>query len=169
MKNKIKTEDQPIYQNNAELLPEIEREEIVLRQARLILAKRLKQHDFKASDGNLVKEYLMLNIVEKEREVFGCLFLNNQHRLIKDEILFRGTIDGASVYPREVVKDALMCNAAAVIFYHNHPSGLDEPSQADKHITERLKKALATVDIRALDHFIVAGMETYSFAEHGLI
>ncbi|MDV3242137.1 MAG: hypothetical protein LOY00_10275, partial [Methylocaldum sp.] len=85
------------------------------------------------------------------------------------EELFRGTIDGASVYPREVVKKALSFNAAAVIFAHNHPSGIAEPSEADKHITQRLKQALSLIDIRVLDHFIVGDGEAYSFAEHGLI
>ena len=102
-------------------------------------------------------------------EVFACLFLDNQHRVIQLDELFRGTIDGASVYPREVVKQALHHNAAAVIFAHNHPSGVTEPSQADKQITEKLKKALDLFDIRVLDHFIIGDGEPYSFAEHGLI
>ena len=141
----------------------------VLAEAREILKSRLNTHDFKANNNELVKDYLIHNITEKEHEVFGCLFLNNQYRLIKDQIIFRGTIDGASVYPREVAKEALLCNAAAVIFYHNHPSGLNEPSVADKAITTRLKDALNTVDIRVLDHIIVAGVDAYCFAEHGLI
>ena len=97
------------------------------------------------------------------------MFLDNQHRVIQLDELFRGTIDGASVYPREVVKQALHHNAAAVIFAHNHPSGVTEPSQADKQITEKLKKALDLFDIRVLDHFIIGDGEPYSFAEHGLI
>ncbi|MGR9073724.1 MAG: RadC family protein [Gammaproteobacteria bacterium] len=102
-------------------------------------------------------------------EVFACLFLDNQHRVIELEELFRGTIDGASVYPREVVKRALHYNAAAVIFAHNHPSGICEPSQADRQITEKLVRALTLVDIRVLDHFIVGDGLPFSFAEHGLI
>ena len=101
--------------------------------------------------------------------MFACLFLDNQHRVIHLDQLFRGTIDGASVYPREVVKKALHHNAAAVIFAHNHPSGISEPSPADKQITEKLKQALALLDIRVLDHFIIADGQPYSFAEHGLI
>ena len=101
--------------------------------------------------------------------MFACLFLDNQHRVILLEELFRGTIDGASVYPREVVKQALYHNAAAVIFAHNHPSGISEPSQADKHITEKLKQALSLFDIRVLDHFIIGDGQPYSFAEHGLL
>ena len=95
------------------------------------------------------------------------MYLDNQHRLLAFEELFRGTIDGASVYPREVVKHALKHNAAALIFAHNHPSGVAEPSQADIHITQRLKQALALVDIRVLDHIIVGDAETTSLAQHG--
>jgi DNA repair protein RadC len=104
-----------------------------------------------------------------DHEVFACIFLDNQHRVIAFSRLFRGTIDGASVYPREVVKAALNKNAAAVIMTHNHPSGMCEPSEADKAITQRLKQALALVEIRTLDHFIVGGGQWYSLAEHGLI
>lgn len=104
-----------------------------------------------------------------EHEVFACLFLDNQHHVLEFEILFTGTIDSASVYPREVVKKALSYNAAAVIFAHNHPSGINEASQADKVITQRLKKALELVDIRVLDHFIIANGRPFSFAERGLL
>ncbi|HAS8160916.1 TPA: DNA repair protein RadC, partial [Vibrio vulnificus] len=103
-----------------------------------------------------------------EREVFAVMFLDNQHRLIAFEELFFGTIDSASVYPREVLKAALKINAAALIFAHNHPSGDATPSQADKQITQRLKEALALVDIRVLDH-IVVGDSAISFAERGLL
>jgi DNA repair protein RadC len=104
-----------------------------------------------------------------EREVFGCLFLDNRHRLIALEEMFLGTIDGASVHPREVVKRALKLNAAAVILAHNHPSGVAEPSQADELITARIRDALALVDIRVLDHLVVGGTTVTSFAERGLI
>jgi len=97
------------------------------------------------------------------------MYLDNQHRLIKYEELFFGTIDGASVHPREVVKHALKYNAAAVIFAHNHPSGVAEPSQADQRITDRLKSALLLVDVRVLDHMIVGDKEVLSFAERGLL
>lgn len=97
------------------------------------------------------------------------IFLDNQHRIIQRKELFRGTIDGASVYLREVAKEALQVNAAAMIFAHSHPSGIAEPSQADRHITEKLKQALALFEIRVLDHFIVGREGIYSFAEHGLI
>jgi DNA repair protein RadC len=114
------------------------------------------------------RDYVKLQLSTYEHEVFACLFMDNRNRVITFEKLFRGTIDGASVYPREVVKACLSHNAAAVIFAHNHPSGVAEPSQADIAITERLKKALALVDIRVLDHLIV-GEEVISFAERGLL
>lgn len=114
------------------------------------------------------KDCIKLKLAPLEHEVFLCLFLDNQHKVIACEELFRGTIDGASVYPREVVKTALQHNSAALIIAHNHPSGLSEPSQADRAITEKLKAALALIDIRVLDHFVV-GETVYSFAEHGLL
>lgn len=114
-------------------------------------------------------QLLKLKLSKLEREVFAVLFLDTRHRVIEYQELFQGTIDGAGVYPREVVKAALSCNASAVIFAHNHPSGNAEPSQADQRLTGRLVDALRTVDIRALDHIIVAGAETVSFAERGLI
>lgn len=104
-----------------------------------------------------------------EHELFCCLFLDNRHRVLRFDELFRGTIDGTSVYPREVVKEALAVNAAAVILAHNHPSGVAEPSQADEHITRRLKAALELVDIRLLDHLIIGGGRATSLAGRGLI
>jgi len=118
---------------------------------------------------NMVKNHLMFKYANYEHEVFICIFLDNQHRIIKEVEMFRGTIDGASVYPREVVKKALELNAAAVIFSHNHPSGIPDPSQADKNITEKLQSALGLIEIRVLDHFIIGGVCLYSFSEHGLI
>ena len=115
------------------------------------------------------KDYLLAQFKPLQREVFACLFLDNQHAVIGYEELFRGTIDGASVYPREVVKRCLALNAAAVIFAHNHPSGIAEPSQADQRLTQRLKAALGTVDIRVLDHFVVGEAEALSFSERGLL
>lgn len=117
----------------------------------------------------LVRRYLQAILQVEEREVFGVIYLDNQHCVIKNEELFFGTIDGASVYPREVVKAVLACNAAAVIFYHNHPSGLAEPSQADKRLTERLKEALDLVGVRVLDHMVYGLGEAVSFAERGLL
>ena len=116
-----------------------------------------------------VKEYLRAKLAGFEHEVFAVLFLDTQHRLIEYVEMFHGTIDSASVYPRELVKEALRLNAAAVIISHNHPSGSPEPSAADRALTQRLKEALALVDMRVLDHVVVAGSSTASFAERGLI
>lgn len=117
----------------------------------------------------ITRAYLSAQLRGYSYEVFACLFLDNQHRVIQFDELFRGTIDSASVYPREVAKQALLHNSAAVILAHNHPSGVSEPSQADKQITEKLKQALALFDIRVLDHFIIGDGQPYSFAEHGLL
>jgi len=114
-------------------------------------------------------EYLRAKLRDLEHEVFCCLYLDNRHRLIQLEELFRGTIDGASVHPREVVKQALQWNSAAVIIAHNHPSGIAEPSRADELITQRVKEALALVDIRLLDHIIVGDGASVSLAERGLL
>lgn len=116
-----------------------------------------------------VRDYLRLTLNALEHEVFVGLFLDSQHRLIAAEELFRGTLAQTSVYPREVVKSALARNAAAVIFAHNHPSGVAEPSRADELLTQSLKSALALIDVRTLDHFVVAGGEVVSFAERGLL
>lgn len=114
-----------------------------------------------------VAVYLKARIRHYPSEVFACLFLDNRHRLIKYEEMFFGTIDGTSVYPREVVRRALHHNAAAVIFAHNHPSGVAEPSRADEQITLRLRDALGLIDVRVLDHFIVGDGECLSFAQAG--
>lgn len=116
---------------------------------------------------NEVREYLIARLRDLPHEVFACLFLDTRHRVIEFTELFRGTLDGASVYPREVVRAALTRNAAAVIFTHNHPSGVAEPSTADRQLTERLKQALALVDVRVLDHFVVGDGVAVSFAERG--
>ncbi|MEC8917500.1 MAG: DNA repair protein RadC [Pseudomonadota bacterium] len=112
-------------------------------------------------------EYLQVLLQDVEHEVFSALFLDAQHRVIRFEALFRGTIDSASVYPREVVKQALACNAAAVILVHNHPSGDPEPSDADRRITQRLKEALGLVEIRVIDHIVVGSEGCESLAERG--
>lgn len=141
----------------------------VIREAIAILESRytLQAYPQAFTSPQLVKDYLRLKMAGYEREVFAVLLLDSQHRLISCEELFFGTIDAASVYPREVVKIVLHRNAAAVIFAHNHPSGMPEPSEADKRITERLKTALATIDVLALDHFVVGHQDVVSFAERG--
>ncbi len=121
------------------------------------------------SNPDATRRFLIGALRDRSYEVFACLFMDNRHRVICFEEMFRGTIDGASVHPREIVKQALAHNAAAVILAHNHPSGVAEPSHADKALTRRLKDALSLVDIRVLDHFIVGDGQTLSFAETGLI
>ena len=115
------------------------------------------------------RSYLRLRLADYRNEVFGCLFLDSRHRIIAVRELFQGTIDGASVHPRVVVQQAMEVNAAAMVFFHNHPSGVAEPSRADEMLTRRLKEALALVDVRVLDHFVVSAGGSVSFAEHGLL
>jgi len=134
-----------------------------------ILNGLYKKQDLLATSPERVKQFCQLQAANLEHEIFGMLLLDNQHWLIDSVILFRGTIDGASVYPREVVKEVLSVNAAACIFFHNHPSGLADPSDADRRITTRLIDALKLIDVRVLDHLIVTFNGAYSFAEHGLI
>jgi len=140
----------------------------VLEMARRHTFEELDRGDVLTSP-EATRAYLSQQLRHYQHEVFACLFLDNQHHILEFEELFRGTIDSASVYPREVVKKALAHNAAAVIFAHNHPSGISEPSQADKLITDKLKQALALIDIRVLDHFIIGDGMPYSFAENGLL
>ena len=139
-----------------------------LEIARRHLGERLQRGDLLSSPHE-TRSYLAIQLRDYRHEVFACLFLDNRHRVIRFEEMFFGTIDGASVHPREVVKRALHHNAAAVIFAHNHPSGTAEPSQADHFITHRLTDALALVDVRVLDHIIVGDGEWVSFAERGLL
>lgn len=140
----------------------------VLEMARRHLGQTLEvTNAFTSPDA--VKDFLSSKMRHLPHEVFACLFLDSQNRLIQYEELFTGTIDGASVYPREVVKKTLGHNAAAVIFAHNHPSGISEPSRSDKAITRRLVDALDLVDIRVLDHIIVGDGETTSFVETGIM
>ena len=120
------------------------------------------------SDPDSVRFYLSTRLRDRPAEVFACLFLDNRHHVLQYEELFQGTIDSATVHPREVVRNAIKHNAAAVIFAHNHPSGIAEPSQADERITQKLKDALALIDVRVLDHFVV-GEQIVSFAERGLL
>lgn len=138
-----------------------------LEMSRRHLAENLNQ-GIEFDNTSTVKRYLLSKLRHLKQEVFCVLLLDNQHRLIRFEELSRGTIDSASVYPREVLRCALSYNASAIIFTHNHPSGVAEPSAADKQLTEHLVKALELVDIRVLDHFVV-GESVVSFAERGWI
>jgi DNA repair protein RadC len=138
--------------------------EIVRRAAREALSRQAV-----LTSPDAVRDYLRVLLLARECEVFVVLFLDSQHRLIAADELFRGTLAQTSVYPREVVKAALARNAAAVILAHNHPSGLAEPSRADELLTQALQSALALVEVRTLDHFVVAGGQVVSFAERGLL
>jgi DNA repair protein RadC len=140
----------------------------VMEMARRALREKLVAGNALNSP-SAVRDYLRLRLQSLPHEVFIALFLDAQHRVIGIEELFRGTLTQTSVYPREVVKRALHHNAGAMIFAHNHPSGVSEPSHADETLTQALKQALALVDVRVIDHFIVAGSGVLSFAERGLI
>ncbi len=133
-----------------------------------LLEQRFVRADF-ITEPNAATNYLTLRLATLESEVFSAIFLDNRHRVISFDILFNGTISGAAVYAREVVKAALKHNAAAVVLSHNHPSGVAEPSQSDIQLTERLSEALALIDVRVLDHIIIGGTQAVSFAERGLL
>ena len=136
-------------------------------EALALLESQLREPGAAFTSSHAVRDWLRLKLAPLEREAFIVLWLDNQHRLIADDMLFLGTINSISIHPREVVKAGLKHNAAAAVLAHNHPSGHSEPSDADRRITERLKQALDLVDIRLLDHLVVGGMDIVSFAERG--
>jgi len=140
----------------------------ILALAEQILFERVRR-DVAFQNPEDTKQYLKVRLGPRDAEVFAVLFLDNRHRLIAFEELFYGTIDGCSVHPREIARRALTLNAAAIILAHNHPSGVPEPSQADKSLTIRIKETMALLDIRVLDHLVVGGTEVVSFAERGLL
>lgn len=158
----LKSEDQPQYKRADD--------DAVIQQALQILTKRLvRVHAFTANSSPDTKAYLTLHHAAREAEAFGVLFLDNRHRLIADEVMFYGTLNGTAVYPREVMKRALTLNAAAMILYHNHPSGVSEPSRADELLTTQLKEAAAMLDMRILDHMVIGAEGVVSFSERGLL
>lgn len=138
-----------------------------IKRALTLIENHLREPGVTFTSASITRDWLRLNLAGLEREVFMVVFLDNQNRLLAHETLFHGSITSTEVHPREVVKAALRHNAAAAIFAHNHLSGYAEPSDADRRITERLKKALALVEVRALDHLIVGNKEIVSFAERG--
>lgn len=161
------SEDRAIY---AVERTQEQKENDIVAQALGILFNRLVVKGEALNSPQTVRQFLQLKMATLDHEVFACIFLDSQNRLIAHEELFRGTLTQTSVYPREVVKAALAHNACAVILAHNHPSGIADPSNADQMLTRTLKDALALVDVKVLDHFIVAGSSSpYSFAERGLI
>ena len=145
----------------------MEKQSVVTLAMKVLAIKHRAGRSF--SSPEVTRNYLRLKLADNRNEVFGSLFLDNRHRIIALRELFQGTIDGASIHPRVVVQQALEANAAALVFYHNHPSGVAEPSHADEAITRRLKAALALVDVRVLDHFVVSAGESVSFSERGLL
>jgi DNA repair protein RadC len=140
----------------------------IIERALSILEARM-QHGCALTSPGAVRDFLRLALGSREHEVFMCIWLDAQHRVISCVEAFKGTLTQTSVYPREIVKAALKANAAAVLFAHNHPSGVAQPSQADELLTRQLKEALSLVDVKVLDHFIVAGSHALSFAERGLL
>ena len=162
--NKIKSETSATYSVNKTGLSDDE----IVRHALNILNARMLKMDFITSP-DVTMDYLKLHYANHTSEVFTLTLLDNRHGVIACVDLFHGTIDGCSVHPREIVKCALTHNAAAVILSHNHPSGNPDPSNADKQLTKRLTDALALIDVRVLDHIVIGGADSFSFAEHGLI
>lgn len=159
--------DQPTFSGQPGLGPaKFAQLQAVLEMSRRHLAERLTR-DSALESPRAVRDYLKAMLRHEPHEVFGCLFLDTKHRVLGFEVLFRGSIDGAAVYPRQVVKRALAHNAAALILCHNHPSGNPEPSQADRVLTQRLKEALGLVEVRVLDHFIIGEGEPLSMVEYG--
>jgi DNA repair protein RadC len=140
----------------------------ILTRAQALISQRYRSGSPVLSEPRRREEFLRLHLGGRDYEVFGLLHLNTRHRLIAAEDLFRGTLDGASVYPREVVQSVIAHGSAAVILYHNHPSGIAEPSSADEALTRRLKAALSLIDVKILDHLIVAE-RIFSFAQAGLL
>jgi DNA repair protein RadC len=160
----MKSEDVPTYGTNSTAS-----DDEVIAKALSIIKRRLTKPGEVMSSPLLIKNYLIIELAELEHEVFVAIFLDAQHRVLEYREMFRGTLTQTSVYPREVVKEALRLNAGAVVFAHNHPSGMPEPSRADEMLTQTLKNALTLVDVKVLDHIIIGGTTTVSFAERGLM
>ncbi len=148
---------------------EVAGDDEVIARALEILAMRMRASGVYLDSPSVVRDWLRLRVGGLPHEVFGCIWLNARHEIIEAGEMFYGTLTSTSVYPREVVKAALARNAAAVIFYHNHPSGAAEPSAADERLTSSLKSALALVDVNVLDHMVVTAAKITSFAERGLL
>jgi DNA repair protein RadC len=162
---KAQSESRAVYN----VSPPADTGDAIIREALAILDRRLRVPGAALSSPAAVRDFCRLNLAALEHEVFSVIWLDSQNRLIEYQELFRGTLTQASVYPREVLKACLACNAAAAILTHNHPSSHAEPSGADLTLTQNLKAALALVDCRVIDHMIVGGVGVLSFAERGLI
>ncbi len=168
---KVQNEINAEYNTNpiTEVLAKTREENNIIDAALEILGRRIKKYEYAADSPHAVKAFLKLKMALLEHEVFCIIYLNSQNKIIDYEEMFRGGLSSTSVYPREVVKSALSKNAGGVILAHNHPSGLCVESKADRDITDHLKKALNLVDVRLLDHILIAGDETMSFSERGYI
>lgn len=160
--------DSPLFVRDARRRYQLASADQILAAARQVVDLRMRRGAMFASPTE-VRGFFRDKLAGLEREVFAVAFLDTRHRLINYAELFQGTVDGAEVHPREVVRGALLHNAAALIVAHNHPSGSPEPSAADRAVTARLKQALALVDVRLLDHIIVGGHETVALAERGWV
>ena len=171
MKNTNASEEALIEDRLSGLKPadlnDVEKQSVITLAMKVLSIKHRAGRVLSKSDET--RDFLRLRLADYRNEVFGCLFLDNRHRIITVRELFQGTVNGTSVYPRVVVQQAMEVNAAAIVFFHNHPSGVAEPSRADEMITRRLKDALALVDVRVLDHFVVSPGESVSFSERGLL
>lgn len=139
----------------------------IVQAAKILIKQQIKTYSTRMDSKNKVKDFLIFELAREKSEVFCALFLTNKNELIRFDRLFQGTINQATVYPREIIRRIIELNAASVIFVHNHPSGHDEPSDGDERITTELVKLLKKIDVAVLDHFIVAGDLVYSFAEYG--
>lgn len=162
----VKTEVTPEYVVSPPLYDD---DDLIIQRAKSILLSRIRKPGAAVSSSGTVKDFLILNMALLAHEEFHCMWLDSQYRVIEVQPMFAGTLTQTSVYPREVVKAALAINAGAVILVHNHPSGLLDPSPADINLTAQLKKALSLVDVRVLDHMIVAGDSILSMAERGYV
>ena len=163
------TEERAEYAVQREFNATTASDDEIIAKALEILARRMRSTGVLMDSPKVVRDWLRLRVGGKPHEEFGCIWINARHEVIEAGEIFRGTLTQTSVYPREVVKEALRHNAAAVIFYHNHPSGAAEPSTADELLTRSLKDALAMVDTKVLDHFVVTATIMTSFAERGLL
>lgn len=164
-----KTETRAQYAVQREINATVANEDAIIAAALEILARRMRSSGVLMDSPEVVRDWLRMRVGGKPHEEFGCIWLNAAHEVIEAGEMFRGTLTQTSVYPREVVKEALRINAAACILYHNHPSGAAEPSLEDEMLTRALKEALAMVDVRVLDHMVVTAETITSFAERGLL
>ena len=164
-----KTETRAQYAVQREINATVANEDAIIAAALEILARRMRKTGMMMDSPKVVRDWLRLRVGGKPHEEFGVIWLNARHEVVEADEMFRGTLTQTSVYPREVVKEALRINAAACIMYHNHPSGAAEPSLADEMLTRALKEALAMVDVHVLDHMVVTAETITSFAERGLL